>query len=114
MELLDHEVVVKRKTPQGNANNAEEHHKGCRRCLVRLAPVRWKLIGTWRGRQREDRCRRRRSAFTSRCRHKRQFNVGRMERGDFAVGSVPDRGITPGSLETQKQSSSGYQWTNPR
>jgi len=22
-----------------------------------------------------------------------------MERGDFAVGSVPDRGITPGSLE---------------
>jgi len=111
MELLDHEVVVKRQPPQGNANNAEEHHKGCRRCLVRLAPVRWKLIGTWRGRQREDRCRRRRSAFTCRCRHERQFIVGRMERGDFAVGSVPDRGITPGSLENAEAVYFRIVWT---
>jgi hypothetical protein len=34
-----------------------------------------------------------------------------MERGDFAVGSVPDRGITPGSLENAEAVYFRIVWT---
>ena len=34
-----------------------------------------------------------------------------MERGDFAVGSVPDRGITPGSLENTEAVYFWIVWT---